>query len=333
MYLVMVDDPGTQGAPERRTTTRTCSPRTPPSRLARPDHQLDTPLDPISGNGVRGPGRRPRPARAAPGSARRAPGEHARRAPRRSRQITHPGRLHRHRRTGTGATGGRVTLTDVAQRAAVTTLTRANGGIVSWTPGARRHAGHDRHPRCRPSARPSRPGRSSSTIVTANANGGGVSSVNGITVHVLGTAGGVVLQPDRRERRRSAGRPHRRPHPAERDRRARRPAACSCSARAPTTRTSWSGSRSRSRASAPAASSAPTSSRAATPRTRGSTSRAPSSTAASSSRTPPAFDAHASPRTRRTCCRASPAAPEHRPAGRRHHRRRADRRPPTTWPP
>ena len=34
----------------------------------------------------------------------------------------------------TGATGGRITLTDV-RTGAVTTLTRANGGIASWTPG------------------------------------------------------------------------------------------------------------------------------------------------------------------------------------------------------
>ena len=51
-----------------------------------------------------------------------------------SRQITIQADFIGTAGTGTGATGGRVTLTD-ARTGAVTTLTRANGGIVSWTPG------------------------------------------------------------------------------------------------------------------------------------------------------------------------------------------------------
>ena len=65
---------------------------------------------------------------------------------------------------------------------------------MSWTPGTGEHAGHDRHPGAGADAAATltqhdfRPGPKQLAIVTANANGG-VSSVNGITVHVRGTNG------------------------------------------------------------------------------------------------------------------------------------------------
>ena len=77
------------------------------------------------------------------------------------------------------------------------TLTRANGGIVSWTPGSGSTpdtivlnvpalASNAQRTCCR--MRRSGPARSSSRSSRPTANGG-VSSVNGITLHVLGTNG------------------------------------------------------------------------------------------------------------------------------------------------
>src|SRR5262249_52295724 len=70
----------------------------------------------------------------------------------------------------------------------VTTLTRANGGVVSWTPGS--GAVPDTIVIQVPAINTTtfRPGPKQLTIVGANSNGGD-SSVNGITVHVLGANG------------------------------------------------------------------------------------------------------------------------------------------------
>jgi large repetitive protein len=101
----------------------------------------------------------------------------------------------------TGATGGRVTLTDWRTGTAVT-LTRpssqppslSSGGIVSWTPGS------GSTPDTIVVQIPALgsgffPGPKQLTITTANGNGA-VSSVNGLTVHVLGTTNNVTYNPE-----------------------------------------------------------------------------------------------------------------------------------------
>jgi len=95
-----------------------------------------------------------------------------------------------------GATGGRVTLTDV-RTGTVRTLTRAglnlaNGGIVSWTDSAAtpNPADVDTIVIQVPAINTTtfRPGPQQLTIVGADSNGGHP-SVNGITLHVLGSNG------------------------------------------------------------------------------------------------------------------------------------------------
>src|SRR5262249_39558849 len=87
----------------------------------------------------------------------------------------------------TGITGGHVNLTD-ARTGTVTNLTRANGGVVSWTPGS--GSTPDTIVIQVPALNTGqfRPGPKQLTIVGATSNGG-QSSVNGITVHVLGSNG------------------------------------------------------------------------------------------------------------------------------------------------
>src|SRR5262249_52614660 len=92
-----------------------------------------------------------------------------------------------------GITGGHVNLTDV-RTGTVTNLTRANGGVVSWTPGSGSTPDTIviQVPAATTGAFP--PGPKQLTIVGAASNGG-QSSVNGITIHVLGTGGGVTYNP------------------------------------------------------------------------------------------------------------------------------------------
>src|SRR6185503_187009 len=82
---------------------------------------------------------------------------------------------------------GHVNLTD-DRTGTVTTLTRANGGVVSWTPGS--GGTPDTIVIQVPAINTTtfRPGPKQLTIVGAASNGG-QSSVNGITVHVLGANG------------------------------------------------------------------------------------------------------------------------------------------------
>ncbi|HSS10947.1 MAG TPA: hypothetical protein VLL25_13745, partial [Acidimicrobiales bacterium] len=183
MYLVKVNDPGTKAAPNAGYNPNLLTATSPWDVWPGLTDQLDTPLDPISGTGCEDPAvpARPellqvsRPYVPATGS----------------RQITIQGDF-----IGTSgpanATGGRVTLTD-ARTGDVTTLTRApGGGIVSWTPGT--GTGTTGTPDTIVIQVPAtntttfRPGPKQLAIVTASANGG-VSSVNGITVHVLGSNG------------------------------------------------------------------------------------------------------------------------------------------------
>src|SRR6185312_15065853 len=89
--------------------------------------QLDLPRDPISGTACEDPAVPARPellqvsTPVVPASG--------------SRQITVQADFIGTTGTATGGTGVRATLTD-SRNGQVQTLTRANGGIVSWTPGS-----------------------------------------------------------------------------------------------------------------------------------------------------------------------------------------------------
>jgi large repetitive protein len=184
MYLVKVDDPGSKAAPNPGYNPNLLTASSPWDVWPGLTDQLDTPLDPISGTGCEDPAVPARPellqvsTPVVPVAG--------------SRQITLQGDF-----IGTAgpanATGGRVTLTDV-RTGAVTTLTRApGGGVVSWTPGSgtlSTGGTPDTIVINVPAINTGtfRPGPKQLAIVTANANGG-VSSVNGITVHVLGSNG------------------------------------------------------------------------------------------------------------------------------------------------
>jgi len=180
MYIVIVDDPGTKAHPNAGYNPNLLTANTPAEAWPGLTTQLDTPVDPISGTGCEDPAVPARPEllqvsrpyvnAADTGTARR---------------ITIQGDF-----IGTagptGITGGHVNLTD--QNGNVTTLTRANGGVVSWTPGS--GSTPDTIVIQVPAINTTtfRPGPKQLTIVTSTANGG-ISSVNGITVHVLGANG------------------------------------------------------------------------------------------------------------------------------------------------
>jgi hypothetical protein len=181
MYLVKVDDPGSTAHPNLNYNPNLLTATTPAEVWPGLTDQLDLPLDPISGTGCEDPAVPARPELLQV-SRPYVPTTG-------SRQITIQGDF-----IGTagptGATGGRVTLTD-DRTGAVTTLTRANGGVVSWTQGTSGTTGiPDTIVINVPAINTTtfRPGPKQLAIVTANANGG-VSSVNGITVHVLGANG------------------------------------------------------------------------------------------------------------------------------------------------
>ena len=192
MYLVKVDDPGSKEHPNATFNPNLLIATTPAEAWPGLTMQLDLPLDPISGTACEDPP-------GAPGGIAIDPSDPARPEllqvstpavnPTGSRQITIQGDFIG-TAGATGTTGGRVTLTD-ARTGTVTTLTRANGGIVSWTPGTGSTA--DTIVINVPALNTTtfRPGPKQLTIVTANDNpgGGGVSSVNGITIHVLGSNG------------------------------------------------------------------------------------------------------------------------------------------------
>lgn len=191
MYLVKVDDPGTKANPNPNYDPNLLTATTAWDVWPGLTDQLDTPLDPISGTGCEDPAVEPRPEvlqvsrpyvlASNTGAARR---------------ITITGDFIGTTGTQTNTTGVRATLTDV-RNGQVQTLTRANLGIVSWVPGA--GSTPDTiviqvpalASTAAANASPSttfRPGPKQLTITTANINGG-VSSVNGITIHVLGFNG------------------------------------------------------------------------------------------------------------------------------------------------
>jgi len=186
MYLAVVDDPGTKANPNPTFDPNLLTATTPTEAWPGLTTQLDTPVDPISGTGC--------DFSVAPdGTASNTP---------ELLQVSRPyvpagsaGAGRRITITGdfigpagaAGINGGHVNLTD-ARTGAVTTLTRANGGIVNWTPGS--GSTPDTIVIQVPGLNTTtfRPGPKQLTIVGANSNGG-ESSVNGITVHVLGSNG------------------------------------------------------------------------------------------------------------------------------------------------
>ncbi|MBO0845449.1 MAG: hypothetical protein J2P22_08555 [Nocardioides sp.] len=192
MYIAVVDDPGTKAHPNANYDPNLLTANTPFEVWPGLTDQLDTPVDPISGTACQDPA-------GATGGIAPDPSDPARPEllqvstpvvnPTGSRQITIHGDF-----IGiagaTGATGGRVTLTD-ARTGDVTTLTRANGGIATWTPGT--GSTPDTIVINVPAINTTtfRPGPKQLAIITANTNpgGGGVSSVNGLTIHVRGSNG------------------------------------------------------------------------------------------------------------------------------------------------
>ncbi|HXH98290.1 MAG TPA: hypothetical protein VNH40_13875 [Gaiellaceae bacterium] len=196
MYLVTVDDPGTKAHPNANYNPDYLTATTPAEVWPGLTDQLDTPIDPISGTACEDPagGTTPDPSDPArPDVLQVVTPVIAGTAISSSRRITIYSDF-----IGsagpTGANGGTVVLTDDRNPSEVTTLTRggslsgSNGGIVSWTPGA--GSTPDTIVVQLPAINTTtfRPGPKQLQIVTSAANGR-VSSVNGITVHVLGSNG------------------------------------------------------------------------------------------------------------------------------------------------
>jgi large repetitive protein len=199
MYIVVVNDPGDKGHPNPNYSPNYLTASLAWDVWPGQTDQLDTPLDPISGTGCDlslGPGGTPsgipellqvRKVTDTAGNTNRVASEQG--------PFVRATDTGSNRRIAidadfigtagpTGATGGHINLTDQAT-GAVTTLTRANGGILSWTPGSTTTA--DRIVLQVPGVSTSfTAGPKQLTIVTSNANGG-LSSTSSITLHVLGT--------------------------------------------------------------------------------------------------------------------------------------------------
>ncbi len=211
MYLFVVNDPGTKGHenanynPNYLTATTTYD-----VWPGQTDVALDTPLDPISGTAcsqsrVDSTGNlvstapellRVRKVTDTAGNTNRADGEQGpfvratdtganRRIAIDADFIGPPGLAI--------ATGGHVDLTDAAGN--VTTLTRANGGILSWAQG--NASTPDRIVIQVPAVSATFPaGPKQVDIVTAiSAPGGPLTSSDGITLHVLGGTGATAYTP------------------------------------------------------------------------------------------------------------------------------------------
>ncbi len=194
MYLVTVDDPGTKEHPNANYNPNMLTATTPAEVWPGTTDQLDTPIDPISGTACELPAGETGLAQpellqvSTPIIAAGSTGA--------ARQVTIYGDFIGTTGSATGTTGVRVTLTDV-RNGQVQTLTRANGGIVSWTPGSgsipdtiviqvpplASNSTANMNPNTS-----FRPGPKQLTLITAAANGG-VSSANGLTLHVMGTNG------------------------------------------------------------------------------------------------------------------------------------------------
>jgi hypothetical protein len=212
MYIVVVNDPGSKAHPNPNynpgylTASRTWD-----VWPGKTDVQLDTPLDPIAGSSCSQSRVEPgggvtstkpellqvRKVTDVAGDTMRASTEQG--------PFVRSGDSGNNRRVAidadfigpagsTGLTGGHVVLTD--QRTGdVTNLTRANGGILSWTPGTTSVA--DRIVIQVPATSGSFvAGPKQLDIVTStSATGGAQSTSNGITLHVLGGSGATAYTP------------------------------------------------------------------------------------------------------------------------------------------
>ncbi|HZP40296.1 MAG TPA: SdrD B-like domain-containing protein [Candidatus Binatia bacterium] len=170
MYLVKVNDPGTRERPNDGYNPNLRSQTTVWDVWPGMTTQLDTPLVPMSGAGCQDPAVEPRPEllQVSRPYVRASDTGAGRRITILADFIGSAGPA--------GMQGGRVTLTDQFS-GDVATLTRSNGGIVSWTQGT--------PDRIVISVPVITAGPKQLAIISANANGG-LSSVNGITIHVLG---------------------------------------------------------------------------------------------------------------------------------------------------
>jgi large repetitive protein len=199
MYIAIVDDPGSKAHPNSTYNPNLLTANTPFEVWPGLTTQLDTPIDPISGTACEDPagGTTPDPSDPARPDLLQVSRPYVNAADAgTARRITIQSDFIGTTGAATGATGVRATLTD-ARNGEVETLTRANGGIVSWTPGTGSNPdtvvvqvpalASNAAANLAPNAT-FRPGPKQLTITTANANGG-VSSVNGLTLHVLGTNG------------------------------------------------------------------------------------------------------------------------------------------------
>lgn len=195
MYLVTVNDPGTKDHPNPNFAPDLLVATTPAEVWPGLTDQLDTPIDPISGTACEDPagGTTPDPSDPARPDLLQVNRPYVLASDSgTARRITIFSDFIGTTGTATGATGVRATLTDW-RTGNVTTLTRANGGIVSWTPGS--GSTPDTIVIQVPAlASNFPPGPKQLTITTANVNGG-VSSVNGLTIHVLGTNNNIAYNP------------------------------------------------------------------------------------------------------------------------------------------
>jgi hypothetical protein len=191
MYIAIVDDPGTKEHPNPNYNPNLLTANTPFEVWPGLTTQLDTPVDPISGTACEDPAGGANPDPLAPAVPEllqvdrpyvlAADAGTARRITIQADFISQPNNA-----------AGTVRLTDWRD-GTVTDLTTGNGGIVSWTPGTNPPG---------PAGTPDtiviqvpavntsnfRPGPKQLTIISANTNGA-VPSVNGITLHVLGSNG------------------------------------------------------------------------------------------------------------------------------------------------
>jgi hypothetical protein len=198
MYIVVVDDPGSKAHPNSNynpnyLTANTVTDAWP----GRTNVSLDTPIDPISGTSCT-------QSRVDSGGAVISTRPELLQVSRPYVLSTDSGTNRRITIDGdfigpagaTGATGGHVVLTD-QRTGTATTLTRANGGIVSWTPNNTTTGVTDRIVIQVPALTGTfTAGPKQLDIVTSTTNAGGaLTTSDAITLHVLGGTGANAYNP------------------------------------------------------------------------------------------------------------------------------------------
>ena len=189
MYLLTVNDPGTKANPNPNYNPNILTATSVADVWPGQTTQMDTPLDPISGTACEDPagGTTPDPSdpavpellqvdkAAIPAGATGA-----------GRQVTILGDFI----SSPNNAPGTVRLTDLAT-GVVTDLTTGNGGVVSWTPGTNPPNTQGTPDtiviQVPPTGPGFGPGPKQMTLISAASNGS-ASSVNGLTLHVLGAA-------------------------------------------------------------------------------------------------------------------------------------------------